>query len=71
MLLGSFSEKKKCIVFKGKKLFFFSKTTMSYNKFKFHFIHVFSENIFKILCGIHDLQKSKNKKNKNFLNDIV
>ena len=46
--------------FKGKKLllFFFSKITVSWNKFKFHFIHVFSGNIFKILCCIHDLQKN-------------
>ena len=69
MLLGSSSEKK-MHCFEGKEVIFFSKTTMSQNRFKFRFIHVFSGNIFKILCGIHALQKCKNKK-KNFLKDIV
>ena len=76
MLLGSFSEKKNALFWRERSYlfsFFFSKTTVSYIKqVQISFVHVFSENIFKISCGIHDLQKCENNNNKkNFLKDVV
>ena len=65
MLLGSFSEKKNCIVLKGKKVYqFFSKTTVSQNVSSNFILSVFSRKIYSKFYVVFTTYKNTKIKKK-------